>query len=263
VGLRVGVPAAVLLAVAGSTLPGMKLQPPSSPVADQLQAAPAGLGLPDTDNQPRRHWPEDRLDAEERATQAAASGSPAPINISLATAEADAALGSRGGAGAVGAMEIPVSVLAAYHRAEQNIMQSDPSCHLPWWVLAGIGRIESGHASGGRVDESGTTRGTILGPRLDGSLAGTAVIADSDGGALDGDAAYDRAVGPMQFLPGTWRSWGRDGNGDGVVNPHNVYDAATAAGVYLCAGVATSLSAPIWRERSSATTTRPRTSRRS
>jgi len=51
---------------------------------------------------------------------------------------------------------------------------------------------------------------------MDGSLAATAVVVDSDGGALDGDARYDRATGPMQFLPGTWRSIGADGNGDGV-----------------------------------------------
>ncbi|MDQ2755984.1 MAG: hypothetical protein M3Y71_05395, partial [Actinomycetota bacterium] len=123
-----------------------------------------------------------------------------------------------------------------YRAAESALAASDPACHLPWWLLAGIGRIESGHASGGRVTADGTTRGRILGPRLDGSLAGTAVITDTDGGALDGDPAYDRAVGPMQFLPSTWRSWGRDGNADGVKDPSNVYDATLGAGFYLCAG---------------------------
>lgn len=133
-----------------------------------------------------------------------------------------------------GAAGIPVSVLTAYRQAEANLAGAMPSCHLPWWLIAGIGRIESGHAQGGRVDPAGTTRGRILGPVLDGSLAGTAVIRDTDGGAMDGDPAFDRAVGPMQFLPGTWRAYARDGNGDGVVNPHNVFDAATTAGVYLC-----------------------------
>ena len=75
----------------------------------------------------------------------------------------------------------------------------------------------------------------ILGPRLDGSVAGTAVIRDTDGGALDLDPTYDRAVGPMQFLPGTWRLFASDGNADGRSDPHNVYDAALAAGRYLCA----------------------------
>ncbi|MEI2731615.1 MAG: lytic murein transglycosylase [Dermatophilaceae bacterium] len=133
-----------------------------------------------------------------------------------------------------GAAGIPVSVLSAYRQAEANLGTSMPACHLPWWLLAGIGRIESGHAGGGRVDDAGTTRGRILGPVLDGSMPGTAIVRDTDGGAMDGDPGYDRAVGPMQFLPGTWKAYARDGNGDGIVNPHNIFDAATTAGVYLC-----------------------------
>ncbi|MFP5334438.1 MAG: lytic murein transglycosylase [Actinomycetes bacterium] len=139
-------------------------------------------------------------------------------------------------AGSVTATGIPARVLEAYHAAALTTALSDPTCGLPWWLLAGIGRVESGHAAGGRVDAAGRTRGEILGPRLDGSLAGTKVIGDSDGGALDGDAAYDRAVGPMQFLPGTWRGFGADGDGDGSADPHDIDDAAAAAAGYLCAG---------------------------
>ncbi|BFO21183.1 hypothetical protein SHKM778_75710 [Streptomyces sp. KM77-8] len=40
----------------------------------------------------------------------------------------------------------------------------------------------------------------------------------------------------MQFLPSTWARWGADGNGDGRADPDNVFDAALAAGHYLCAG---------------------------
>ena len=126
-------------------------------------------------------------------------------------------------------------MLDAYRRAAGSLSATDPGCGLPWWLLAGIGRIESGQAAGGRVTSAGTTRGVILGPRLDGAVAGTAVIRDTDGGALDLDPAYDRAVGPMQFLPGTWRSFAADGNGDGRSDPSNIYDAALAAGRYLCA----------------------------
>ena len=64
---------------------------------------------------------------------------------------------------------------------------------------------------------------------------GFAAIGDSDGGALDGDKEWDRAVGVMQFIPGTWKGYGEDGNGDGVIDPQNVYDAAMAAGNLLCA----------------------------
>jgi len=130
---------------------------------------------------------------------------------------------------------IPATVLAAYKKAEAGLAASDPGCHVSWALLAGIGRVESGNASGGRVDAAGTTNGRILGPRLDGTNS-TVVIHDTDGGALDGDTTFDRAVGPMQFIPGTWKTFGKDGNGDGVASPHNVFDAALAAGSYLCAG---------------------------
>nr|WP_269902750.1 lytic transglycosylase domain-containing protein [Lolliginicoccus lacisalsi] len=38
----------------------------------------------------------------------------------------------------------------------------------------------------------------------------------------------------MQFIPGTWAMYASDGNGDGVSDPHNVYDATLAAAKYLC-----------------------------
>ncbi|MFI7669579.1 lytic murein transglycosylase [Nocardia sp. NPDC049526] len=124
---------------------------------------------------------------------------------------------------------IPETVLAAYRNAELNIARSEPNCGLPWNLLAGIGRIESGHASGGDVDAHGTTVRPILGPALDGTLPGNETIADGRGG-------FVRAVGPMQFLPSTWVAWGSDGDGDGYADPNNVFDAALAAGRYLCAG---------------------------
>ncbi|MEU6441753.1 lytic murein transglycosylase [Streptomyces sp. NPDC047046] len=129
---------------------------------------------------------------------------------------------------------LPATVLAAYQRAESSLARSRPGCHLPWQLLAAIGQVESGQARGGDVDAHGTTRHRITGPALDGD--GFALIRDSENGAWDGDAVYDRAVGPMQFLPGTWRRWGADGNGDGRADPNNIFDAALGAGRYLCAG---------------------------
>jgi hypothetical protein len=129
---------------------------------------------------------------------------------------------------------IPASVLAAYKRAEQTIAASDPGCRVPWQLLAAIGKVESGQARGGKVDANGTTFSPILGPVLNG--VGFANISDTDNGAYDGDTRYDRAVGPMQFIPSTWATWGQDANGDGRRDPNNIYDAALAAGRYLCAG---------------------------
>lgn len=130
---------------------------------------------------------------------------------------------------------IPPVVLAAYRAAAGVLATTDPSCRLPWTLLAAVGKVESGHAGGGRVDGTGTTEGTIIGPRLDGG-PGVAAIHDTDGGALDGDVVWDRAVGPMQLIPRTWKIHAVDGNGDGVASPNNVFDAALAAGRYLCAG---------------------------
>ncbi|MFC8216722.1 lytic murein transglycosylase [Streptomyces sp. NPDC057362] len=129
---------------------------------------------------------------------------------------------------------IPATVLRAYRAAERAVGRTDPGCRLPWELLAAIGKVESGQARGGAVDRNGTTLSRITGPPLNGK--GFALIRDTDGGAHDGDTVYDRAVGPMQFLPSTWARWGADGNGDGRADPNNVFDAALAAGHYLCAG---------------------------
>ncbi|MFD8374993.1 lytic transglycosylase domain-containing protein [Streptomyces sp. NPDC059688] len=127
---------------------------------------------------------------------------------------------------------IPATVLDAYKRAEAELRASKPGCNLPWQLLAAIGKVESGQARGGRVDANGTTLGRILGPQLDGN--GFALIPDTDHGAYDGNSRYDQAVGPMQFIPSTWAWAGRDGNDDGKSDPNNIYDAALAAGHYLC-----------------------------
>jgi membrane-bound lytic murein transglycosylase B len=125
--------------------------------------------------------------------------------------------------------------LASYHRAARTMATEQPGCRLPWTLLAGIGRTESGHGTfrGARLDVNGTVSRPIIGIPLDGTN-GTARIPDTDGGAFDGDAALDRAVGPMQFIPSTWARWGRDGNGDGRTDPQNLFDAALAAAGYLC-----------------------------
>ena len=132
---------------------------------------------------------------------------------------------------------IPVRALEGYRQAATLISAADPSCHLDWPLLAAIGRVESDHArfGGNQLDAAGVARPGIIGIPLDGSN-GTARIMDTDRGLLDRDTTFDRAVGPMQFIPSTWRFAGVDANGDGVKDPQNMADSAAATGRYLCSG---------------------------
>jgi hypothetical protein len=128
---------------------------------------------------------------------------------------------------------IPNVALNAYRVAAARMDRSAP-CGIDWSLLAGIGRVESDHGrfGGATLLSDGTSTPRIIGPALDGKQF--AFIRDTDHGQWDGDTQQDRAVGPMQFIPATWRAYGADGNGDGVADPFNVNDAALAAAHYLC-----------------------------
>ncbi|HEY2503334.1 MAG TPA: lytic murein transglycosylase [Mycobacterium sp.] len=134
---------------------------------------------------------------------------------------------------APGALGIPMIALSAYRRAEQKMAVEAPGCGVSWNLLAGIGRIESGHAGGGAVDGRGTAVIPIYGPALDGTLPGNEVILQS---SVGNRVTYARAMGPMQFLPGTWARYASDGKGDGIADPQNLFDATLAAARYLCSG---------------------------
>ena len=136
---------------------------------------------------------------------------------------------------AAGQTGIPARALRAYVAAAATANDSAPKCGIGWNTVAAIGFVETAHGSygGGSLNANGEASGPIVGPSLNG--AGFAAIADTDGGALDGDARWDHAVGPMQFIPSTWQLAGRDGNGDGTADPFNIDDAALSAAAYLCA----------------------------
>ncbi|MGJ6122571.1 lytic transglycosylase domain-containing protein [Mycolicibacterium sp. Y3] len=133
------------------------------------------------------------------------------------------------------ALGIPVTALEAYAYAARVAEVENPKCHLSWPTLAGIGMVESHHGTyrGATVAPNGDVRPPIRGVQLDGTM-GNLKIPDTDGGALDGDSTMDRAMGPMQFIPETWRLYGVDANNDGVVSPDNIDDAALSAAGYLC-----------------------------
>lgn len=52
-----------------------------------------------------------------------------------------------------------------------------------------------------------------------------------DGAIYNGQGSG--AQGPMQFMPGTWRAYGVDGNGDGVSDINNAVDAIHGAANFL------------------------------
>jgi membrane-bound lytic murein transglycosylase B len=132
-----------------------------------------------------------------------------------------------------GTLRIPMIALNAYQNAERMMAASYPGCGISWNLLAGIGRIESMHANGGATDASGSAVRPIYGPSLDGTLPGNEVIELSRNTSR---VTYARAIGPMQFLPGTWSRYASDGNGDGKADVQNVFDASLAAARYLCSG---------------------------
>lgn len=135
----------------------------------------------------------------------------------------------------VGGTDVPDVFAQAYIKAAAATAKAYPTCGLHWSGIAAVGRVETnqGRMGNAEINTLGQLLPPILGPRLDGSN-GRAAVADSDQGALDGDSQHDRAVGPMQFLPSVWKQFAYDGNGDGISDPNNIWDAAMATAVYLC-----------------------------
>ncbi|MDQ3763160.1 MAG: lytic transglycosylase domain-containing protein [Actinomycetota bacterium] len=131
---------------------------------------------------------------------------------------------------------IPQRALQAYAHAHAMMAANQPNCRLTWVTLAGIAAVESQHGGfqGRTLEPDGRPSSPIIGVPLNGS-PGVKAIGDTDGGLLDGDKVWDRAVGPFQFIPSTWAKWRADGNQDGITDPQNIDDAALAAAQYLCA----------------------------
>lgn len=160
----------------------------------------------------------------------AVAKTPTPMRIAAATVSAPPPAIV---VNAPGTLRIPSMALAAYRNAEAKMAATTPGCGVSWNLLAGIGRIESMHANGGATDARGTAVRPIYGPSLDGTLPGNEVIVQSRSSER---VVYARALGPMQFLPGTWSRYAADGDGDGKADVQNVFDASLAAARYLCSG---------------------------
>ncbi|GGI37528.1 hypothetical protein GCM10010988_14420 [Cnuibacter physcomitrellae] len=129
---------------------------------------------------------------------------------------------------------IPRRALEGYAGAALAVADTDAGCHLGWNTLAAIGWVESHHGTifDGEIGPDGRTTAPIFGVQLNGG--GFQEIPDTDGGAVDGDTEWDRAVGPMQIVPATWAAWAAEANGDGVPDIHSIDDASLTAADYLC-----------------------------
>lgn len=140
-------------------------------------------------------------------------------------------------AGAAGTMTtlstngIPAAALYAYHHAQSLLADADASCKLPWNLVAAIGRVESNH---GRTGGNALTIDGVAQPGIYGESSKR--VADTDHGTIDKDSASDRAVGPMEIMPGIWSKLAVDSDTDGKKNPQDIDDAAATAGVFLCSG---------------------------
>jgi membrane-bound lytic murein transglycosylase B len=138
-------------------------------------------------------------------------------------------------------LHIPVTALEAYGYAARVAEVENPNCHIAWTTLAGIGQVESRHGTyhHATLFRNGDVRPPIRGVVLDGTN-GTMRIIDSEArldgrpGGMNGQPDTVRAMGPMQFIPETWREYGVDANNDGRVDVDNIDDAALSAAGYLC-----------------------------
>jgi len=159
-----------------------------------------------------------------------------PATVQKSPGGIDPRAGADGAVSTLSTNGIPSAALYSYRRAETLLSKADKSCKLPWNLVAAIGRVESNHgrSNGNALSAEGLAQPGIFGAPLNGN--GVAKITDTDNGSLDNDTVWDRAVGPMQFIPGTWANVGVDSDNDGKKNPQDIDDAATAAGIYLCAG---------------------------
>ena len=179
-----------------------------------------------------------RLAAAPNAAAPAARWAPPPASPPVPSAAPGAGIATlvdpSWAAATAAATGIPKRAVLAYAGAALAKASSMPACRLSWTTLAAVGEVESsnGQHGGSSIGADGTVTPPIFGVELNGD--GVALIPDSDGGKIDGDATADRAVGPMQLIPQTWRNWHTDGNGDGVEDPQNIDDAVVATTNYLC-----------------------------
>ena len=120
-----------------------------------------------------------------------------PLTPAFRVGQVDASSGAGGD-------ELALTLVSAYSGAAAA---APARCELSVSLLAALGEAQSGSLAGVAMDAE--HRVSLRGPR--------------------------GAAGPMQLRPGTWRRFGRDGDGDAQVDVRDLEDAAAGMGAYLCA----------------------------
>ncbi|MEW2430398.1 lytic murein transglycosylase [Micromonospora sp. NPDC047644] len=242
---RLTLPGVFLLALVAATAAAGALLVPATiraprPVAVDASAAPSGVAAPGMPSGlPTSPLPTGPLPTGPLPTLPLPSGglpgNGLPTGSVIGGRPSDALAGWAQQVGVK--VGVPAVAMQAYGYAELVLAQTNRSCALSWTTLAAIGKVESDHGStnGARLGQDGKAVPNIFGLPLDGK-DGRMRIIDTDRGALDGNSTLDRAIGPMQFIPTTWQEIGADADNDGVKDPHDLDDAALAAGNYLCKG---------------------------
>ena len=135
----------------------------------------------------------------------------------------------------------------AYGYAELVAARTAPNCHLSWTTIAALAKVDSAHgsANGAVLGADGSVQPPIHGLPLDGK-GGRQEIRDTDQGTVDGDTQYDRAIGPLQFIPQAWRENAVDADNNGAADPNDIDDASLAAALYLCKGGRDMARADAW-----------------
>ena len=163
---------------------------------------------------------------------------------------------------------MPGTAWAAYRSAglmrchSSGVIATDgvprPGWHSPDMALVmTLGAFESGHGRAVRVNPEYSWRGGVdafgqhSGPIRSVPLYDPAdfhpgieddplvsTILDTDGGRWDGSPWVDHAVGATQLLPSFVAAHGFDGNGDGVIDPHNIFDSVATTAAFFCKGAA-------------------------
>ncbi|WP_239126379.1 lytic transglycosylase domain-containing protein [Asanoa siamensis] len=236
---RLVLPGALLFALVGMTaVAGAVVLPANAPPAAHPSPASTPSADPSLSADPGFPFPTDAVPSDPGfppiptgTPTTTAPGNNPPVGGAVQPADV-----LTGWATQIGAkVGISATAMRAYGYAELVVTQTTPSCNLSWTTVAAIGKVESGHgtANNSTLTPDGQTFPRIIGLPLDGQ-GNRLRIMDTDDGQLDGDSTYDRAIGPMQFIPTTWATSGVDADNNGVKDPNDLDDAALATANYLC-----------------------------